>query len=392
MRTALLLSDTPEYTILEGVGGTAQYLPTGHMLYIKLGQLIAQPFDLDRLEFTGDAVPVTEYAMVGNDGTTRHYGYSDAGTLAYVPDYGDVAESSELAWMSADGTLSPTALPPQGYVIPRVSPNGRRIAVSAQGAVSRDIWLCDLETDSTTRLSFDRSEDWHPIWTPDGKYVVYSSGQSGSLNIYMRSADGTGGVKRLTESEFIQWPHSWSGDGKELVFVERNFDTGYDIWAVPIDGSKAPRPLLQTPTNENNPDVSKDGRWIAYQSNESGQYEIYVQPFPGLSGKWQVSKSGGNQACWSRDGKWLYFRHGVQMLRASITTEPELRIGTPEVVFESDAVVLASEARNYDISADGNQFLVLTSIEGGERSTLNRELIIVENWFEELKRVAKPSE
>lgn len=396
MKTALLKpGDTEgsfesEYAILEGTGGTAQYLPTGHLLYIKFGQLIAQPFDLESLAFTGDPVPVTQYAMVGKDGTTRHYGYSRDGTLIYVPDYGEEIESNELAWIHPNGEMTSIGLQPKSYVIPRVSPDGTRIAVSAQEAVGRDIWICNLEDASQTRLTFDKREDWHPIWSRDGKNVVFSSGRDGVLNLYMKAADGTGEVKRITTSEHHQWPHTWSGDGKELVYVEGGLDTGYDIWAVPVDGSAPPRPMLQTPTNENNPDISPDGKWIAYQSNESGQYEIYIQDYPGFTGKWQVSESGGNQVRWSPDGKTVYFRHGVQMLKAVITPKPTMKISNPEVVIESDAVVLASEARNYDIGPDGEQFLVLKPIESGAKSTLNRELFIVENWFEEIKRLAPP--
>lgn len=195
-------------------------------------------------------------------------------------------------------------------------------------------------------------------------------------------------MRRITESANHQWPHSWSADGEELIYMERHPDTGFDIWAMPLHDADAAHPILNTIASENNPDMSKDGRWIAYQSNESGQNEIYIRPYPELSGKWQVSKSGGNQACWSPDGTALYFRHGVQLLKATIKTEPSLSIGTPEVVFESDSVILGSEGRNYDISADGTRFLMPILVENQAGSALDRELIIVENWFEELKRLA----
>ena len=390
--TALLFRETGEYTVFEGSGGVPRYVPSGHVLYLKPGALIAQAFDIERLEFVGSPAPVTEYAMIGSDGAARHFGFSKDGTLAYVPDYGAERESIQLVWVGLDGAISQTSVLPKGYVVPRVSPDGRRVAVSTLEAVAQDIWICDLEGDDAMRLTFDPAEDWHPVWTPDGGHIVFTSSRDGIFNLYMRATDGSGSVQRLTESPNPQWPHTWARDGKDLVYVERSVDdTGYDIWTMPLDDTSAARPVLQTVANENNPDMSADGRWIAYQSNESGQNEIYIQPFPDLTSKWQVSKSGGNQPRWSPDGTALYFRHGIQLLKAAVQTDPTLSIGVPEVLFENDSIILGPEARNYDISADGTQFLMLKFVQNQSGSALNRELIIVENWFEELKRLAPPS-
>jgi len=202
------------------------------------------------------------------------------------------------------------------------------------------------------------------------------------------SADGSGTPERITNSIYMQWPYSWSVDGKTLVYVERHAESGYDIWGVSLDDPRSAAPLLRTPVNENNPVVSEDGGWIAYQSNESGQYEIYIQPFPEFDRRCQVSRDGGNQATWAPDGKTLYFRHGTELLSVDFEAGPTPTIGTPQVLLEDDSIIPGSEARNYDISRDGSKFLVFKSVEKAEGSAANRELIVVENWFEVLKQAA----
>ena len=239
---------------------------------------MAVPFDPQRLTVTGAAVPVVEGVLQSASTGAAQYSLSATGSLVYVPG-GVQAAQRRLVWVSRNGAEQPLAAPAHAYRFPRLSPDGRRVAV-AIAEQETQVWLYDLSRETLTRLTFEGNANRNPAWTPDGKRIAFQSNKEGPPNIFWQLADGSGGLERLTTSEYIQAPISWSPDGQLLAFVEVNPTTGYDIWVLRLSDRKA-QPFLRTPFNEAAPRFSPDGHWLAYVSDESGRYEIYVQPYPG---------------------------------------------------------------------------------------------------------------
>jgi Tol biopolymer transport system component len=222
------------------------------------------------------------------------------------------------------------------------------------------------------------------IWTPDSKRVTFSSFAGGPWDLYWMSADGSGGPERLTPGESYQWPGSWSPDGQAFAFSKTDPTTGSDIWVLNFNGEHKPQPFLQTPANESGALFSPDGRWLAYESDETGRWEIYVRPFPGPGGKWQISTEGGVEPVWARNGRELFYRNGDKMMAVGVETKPTFAAAKPKLLFErhyepSPQSFLA----NYDISPDGQRFLM---IKASEREQASTQINVVQNWFEELKR------
>ena len=377
---ALLFLETGEQKVLLA-GRQARYAATGHVVYglFDSGTLMAAPFDLARLEVTGDSVPVLE----GVRGTTTaaiDYSFSRTGTLVYVP-AGEGEEPFNLVWVNREGVVERLGTPPHDYWYPRLSLDGRRLAVR----IGSDIWVHDISRQTLTRLSFEGVNDL-PVWTPDGKRVTWRSNREGPGNLFWKLADGSGPAERLSTGEFRQNPSSWSPDGQTLAFYQRPGAGGpsdRDIWLLPLQGDRQPRPFLQTPFDESASVFSPDGRWLAYVSHESGRGEIYVQPFPGPGGKWQISTEGGQEPVWARSGE-LFYRSlgGQKMMAVEITTEPVFSAGTPQLVFEGSYQPSLGRIAMYDVTRDGQRFVMIEPRQGAE-APIN----VVLNWFEELKRL-----
>ncbi len=379
-------------------GDTAQYLPTGHLIYSLGSDLIAVPFDLDNLEIVGGQVPIVEGVFRVGPSNPPQYAISDSGTLAYIPGALSLdASSYTLVWVDREGREEPLAAQPKAYGAPRISPDGTRVALSIVNGGNPDIWIWDLDRETLTRLTFDEADDSAPLWTPDGQRIVFSSNRDGNYGIFRKAADGTG------EEEFLGsvpdrpvFPWSWSADGKTLLLVEiaggagRNFDIG----ALTLEGEGKRKPLLQEEYMEIQPKISPDGRWMAYMSGESGDYEIYVRPFPDVEGggRWQISSNGGDSPLWSPDGKELFYRSGDSVMAVKVETDPTFKPGKPQILFGGTYVSLSiSDAHTWDISLDGKRFLMMKAPEMlGETSTVEEpwQINIVLNWFEELKKRA----
>jgi Tol biopolymer transport system component len=247
------------------------------------------------------------------------------------------------------------------------------------------IWLYDLLRETFTRFTFVGNVNNAPVWTPDGKRIAFNSNSNtkGQLNIFWQPADGSGGMERLTTSEFIQAPVSFSRDGQLLWFLEINPATGFDIWVMQASDRKA-QPFLRTPFNESAPQLSPDGRWLVYISTESGRYEIYVQPYPGPGGKWQISTEGGTEPLWNPNGRELFYRSGNKMMAVDISTQPSFVAGKPRMLFEGPYLPTPLTNPNYDVSPDGQRFLMLKPVEQTQEAPT--QINVVLNWFEELKR------
>ena len=234
-----------------------------------------------------------------------------------------------------------------------------------------------------TRLTFEQGN--LPRWLPDGKRGAFGSSRAGGAeNLFWKPADGSGPVEQLTESELTQYPSSWSPDGQVLAFDELHSTTAMDIWVLPLQGERKPRPFLQTQFDEGAAVFSPDGHWLAYTSNESSRYEVYVRPFPGPGGKRQISTEGGNEPVWAKNGRELFYREGNKMMAVEITTQPTFRAGTPTLLFEGQYWHQEGMLRaDYDITSDGQRFLM---VKEGEQEERPRQINVVLNWFEELKR------
>jgi Tol biopolymer transport system component len=368
--------DGSERRVLVRGGSDAHYLPTGHLVYARAGVLLAVPFDLSRLEVTGNPIPVAEGVSLSPEGVAQ-FGISNTGSLVYVPG-GLQGAGRKLVWLDRKGVEQPLSAPPRAYQTPRLSPDGLRLAVVIQGA-NDDIWIYDIPRQTFTRLTFE-GRNLNPLWTPDGKRIIFRASPVGGerLNLFWKLADGSGEAERLTVSDYSQVPSSLSPDGQVLIFNQLDPTTNYDLWVLPLTGDRKPRPFLQTPRNEWFSDLSPDGHWLAYTSDESGQNEIYIRPFPTGGAKWQISIEGGIRPSWTRNGE-LVYPNGDKMMAVSIATQPTVSVGTPRLLFERHY----EGALNYDVTADGQRFLMLKSSEQDQKAT---QIVVVQNWFEELKR------
>jgi serine/threonine-protein kinase len=366
--------------LLQG-GMTPRYAPSGHLVYAQGGNLMAVPFNPERLEVTGAASPVADGVLQSPVSGAAQYSFSSTGSLVYVPG-GIQSAQSTLVWVSRNGTEQPLAAPSRAYQFPRISPDGRRLAVGISGEDSQT-WLYDLSRDTLTPFTFGGTVNQNANWTPDGKRIAFQSNREGPLNLFWQLADGSGGLERLTTGEYTQAANSWSPDGQLLAFVEVNPDTGYDIWVLRLGDRKA-QPFIQTPGNESAPRFSPDGRWLAYISDDSGARETYVQPFPGPGGKWQISTEGGTEPVWNPNGRELFYRSGDKMMVVDITTQPSFSVGKPKLLFEGPYEPTPATFPYYDVSPDGQRFLMLKPAESAE--TAPTQINVVLNWFEELKR------
>lgn len=370
--------ETGKRKVLVNGGNNPRYASSGHLIYIRSGTLLAAPFDLKRLEVTGPPVPLVEGVLETNG--VGQFSISNNGSLVYLPGAAQGGPKT-LVWVDRKGTVAALKAPARSYGFPRISPDGQQLAVWIQ-EYPGDIWIYSLAHDTLTRLTFD-GNSLIPAWARDGKRVAFASGKGGLLNFFWKPADGSGAEERLSTSEFLQIPGSFTPDGRAFLFSESAPKTGQDIWVLPLEGDRKPRVFLQTQFNEITPQVSPDGRWVAYNSDESGRYDVYLQPFPGPGGKHQISTEGGREIVWGANGE-LVYRNGDKMMAVEIKTQPVLEVGKPRVLFEGHYEMNPlGPIPFYDMSADGQRFLM---IKPSEQASAATQINVVENWFEELKR------
>jgi serine/threonine-protein kinase len=383
-----------------------RYLPTGHIIYGQAGAMMAAPFDADTLEITGPSVPVTQADMQLHPlyNFPMLFDFSTEGTLVYVPDSEEVSVARTLVWVDREGNEELLEAPQRPYSYIDLSPDGTHVAflfTDPQSLFDQgDIWILDLTREPVTqqRFTFDPQAFYLPMWTPDSQRVVFGTLRDGTWNLSWKAANGTGPVESLYTSKSLLTASTWSADGRSLIFMKWILENS-DIWALSLDGEATARPLLTESYNERDPAISPNGRWIAYSSNESGRIEIYVRPFPNVDdGKWLISTRGGEYPIWAPDGRELYYdTYPDQMMVVTIETEPTFAAGNPEVLFRSDYVLACHSGPDpspYDISPDGQRFLMIKeekqAQEGDEAVEIPpiTELIVVDNWDEELKRLA----
>jgi serine/threonine-protein kinase len=376
-----------------GNGTDARYVDTGYLVFGDGGTLLAAPFDLDSLHTSGTPFAVAEGVLRQAVIQSVDFAVSANGALVYRT----IAQPHRaLVWVSRDGDQEPIRAPARAYDYARVSPDGTKIAVSLIDE-GREIFVWDLTDRTFTRLTFNRDVDMLPVWMPDSRRIVFGSSSGGRRNISRQSVDGTGTPEVLLDrgTDIVLQPNSIAPDGKRLIFRHGAFvgaagAQDNNLWSLPLEGDAEAMPLLATEHHELNGEISPDGRWLAYQSNETGPFEIYIRPYPDVNrGHWQVSTGGGIQPAWSPDGSELFYASGGRLMSVPVRAGATPAIGAARALI--DALPYAPYERSgraYDVAPDGQRFLfVITAaaisdhpFEGSDRYE------VVLNWTEELKR------
>ncbi len=355
-------------------GGRFEYAPPGRLLFVRENTLLAQSFDWKRLEAKGEAVPVAQsvdsFAYVPSWGW---FSASAGGVLAYMAR----GESNhQLAWLDRKGGRLGNVGKPAAYGQIVLSPDERRVAVEIPDAEgNNDIWLIELARAVASRLTFDPASEMDPVWSPDGRELVFARDRNGRRDIVRKSLSANETESLLLESPVDVYVKSWSGDGRFLVYVTN--DAGKEAtWALPLKGGGKPEPLLNTGFRIDQPQVSPDGRWLAYISEESGRWEVYVQPFRRAGEKLRVSPEGGGQPKWRGDGKELFYLSTDGRLMAVDVRPGEARIevGLPTALFEAGR--FAPDYYDYAVTADGQRFLMKVPVE----KDAGRRIHVIINW------------
>jgi serine/threonine-protein kinase len=371
-----------------------RYLPSGHLVYMHEGTMFALPFDLKRMDVTGQPAPILEGVVTTPVSGGAQFSFSDAGNLVYVAGRGVVPNLS-LYWMDREGKFTPLRETLGEYRAPAFSPDGKRLALEIWDGKSADIWVDDWDRDTLTRITFAGGANTSPVWTPDGKRIVYSSEEKGgTYNLWWKRADGAGDAQRLTKNKNAQYPESWRPDGKILAITQNNPETSWDAMTLSVEGNEKsgwkfgePKPFLNSIFVESDPAFSPDGRWIAYGSNESGSYEVYVRPFPGPGGKWQVSTGGGDYPKWSRNSKELFYRTAESKIMVATYTASgdSFQAGKPQL-WSPGQFTGRGFISNFDLHPDGKRFAVLKTPETARAAAANNKVSFIFNFFDELRR------
>jgi len=382
-RIAILSLDTGKQKVIVEGGTFGRYVPTGHLVYANGGTIFAAPFDIRQDELTGPAVPVLEDVrtnlLPGWGGA--QFAFSHAGALAYITPHERPSET-QLLWVDRKGSGMRISGAPHSFDNPSLSSDGKRLLVSSRepdGA--SNLWLCDRDRQTWTQLTFEKNND-NPAWSPRGDRFAFQSTREGRTNLWVMPADG-GDATRLTTSTRGQRPTGWSPDGQVLLFEEQTLATNWDVWELPLGGDRHPRPLVVANGYQGRGRLSPDGRWLAYESDE-----VYVRPYRGSDRRWSISTQGGAHPVWSRTGREIYYMTGSGALGVPsaatskvwvvpVTFAPTFRPGAPRVLFEREKLLLG-----FDVAPDGEHFVI---VEAADAAPERLEIVIIPNWFEELK-------
>jgi Tol biopolymer transport system component len=386
------------FTIWSGASDTAriavQALPAGqrrvlnrgshprwagrdHVVFAWANALWAASFDAQRVGFAGPAVRVVDSVRSRYGGATD-FDISQEGSLVYLPAR---AEATSVAWVDLQGRTTPILADGGSYSAPRISPDGTRLAVvtrSKDGA--RDIWIHDLRSGTRSQLTKEGAS-FDPVWTPDGREIAYASTRLGGIRIFRIRADGSSAPVHVPTGDFGACPLSWSPDGRLLAYHQESTSTGHDLWILSSDGRRVP--FRTTPFGELYASFSPDGRALAYASNESGRYEVYVEPYPPRQQRWMVSTGGGRQPRWSPDGRALYYRadDGKALFRVAVSADHGFENGRPSLLFEGpfQRILDAGAGATYDVAPDGQRFVFVTTAEEPPP-----QVHILSHWLEAL--------
>jgi eukaryotic-like serine/threonine-protein kinase len=384
--------DSPQRTVIMPVESNVLFAPrepaarVGHLLFVRGANFMAQPFDAERLRITGEAIPVgdklsrTISATQGS--VVRTYRFSVSASGETLMHWSGTQRQAQLAWFDRGGKKLETVGPVSEMNGVALAPDGVHIAAAIGDLADAQLWLLDAARGTSSRLTFDEPRNIRPVFSPDGSQVAFACGGTG---LCRKQANGTGVEEKLLAATNSGLPGDWSPDGKLLIFTASGSDSAFDLFALPVSGERKPYSVLHTKANEQNARFSPDGKWIAYESDENGTTQVYVQPFPpgsGNGGKWQVSVDGGLGATWRRDGKELFYLSGTKLMAVEITTSAgSFHAGVPKILFDTH-LSYAFSWTNYAPSADGRRFLIAAAVNDDK----TQPLTVVLNWQAGLKK------
>jgi Tol biopolymer transport system component len=369
-----------------------RYLTSGHLVYLHDGTLFAAPFNLTTLTLTGPPVPVVQGVLNNISTGSAQYAVSDTGVLVYTQGGAESGNAAPLAWLTRDGTMTPLRSTPLNWNGVRISPDGNQLAMSVTDTAGHtNIWIYDTARDTITRLTWESGAPRNPVWTSDGKRVTFSGIESAGAvvgGIFWMRADGGREATRLTDNGSSQYPGSWDPSDRFLAFQSAGNQVGIQI--LPMQGSETLGWKAGTPkvfTNGRQPRFSPDGRWVAYETSESGRIEVCVRPFPGPGGKWQVSTEGGTDAVWSRARHELLYRalDGRIMVASYSTPGDSFQVENPHVWSETPVQARPLQGSSFDLHPDGERVVMAPLGETGATST---HVTLITNFFNELRRLA----
>jgi Tol biopolymer transport system component len=354
----------------------------GWLLFVRESTLLAQPFDAHTLELTGEPKAVADRVRLFVDGYKTSgrgdFSVSGTGVLVYSASENNLQQLTAL-----DRTGKPTTLigDPDLYFSPRLSPDDRRLAVARIDPKTRvgDIHVVDLAAGTSVRLTFSPADDFNPVWSPDGRYIVWGADRGGKYQLFRKLATGVGQEELLREASTAMAPDDWSADGRHILYREFSPQTNNDLWLLPLDGDKKPFPFLQTTADEPRARFSPDGHLIGYLSNESGSFDTYVQTFPASGSKWQVSSNGGGTISWRTDGKELYYLGNGKLWAVEVKRAAPFELGARRTLFDHPSIPLRSY---FAASGDGQRFVFAVNTTQRRQAPL---FTVVLNWAAEIE-------
>jgi len=389
---AAYFTQTGQKKILVEGGTHPRYSPSGHLVYARSGKLLAVRFDPDRLQVTGQPVPVLEGVLMSRNTGVANFDISAGGDLVYVPGICD-GGARTLYWVNRSGHAEKLPLPAKSYLHPRISPDARKLAIEIEGS-NHDCYLYDFMSGVISNITENGLSHW-PLWSADGKTIGYRSGPMGHFRLWEVPADRSHQPKPVQADGFTQNAESYSPDGLNLAYTATDPGSLAKIAVVSLQGDQKPRPLDDSKYAEGSPKFSPDGRWLAYCSTESGKPQVYVQAFPGPGAKTQVSNDGGTDPVWKRSGGELFYRNGDSMMAVTVSTGSGFTAGHPQELWKgryshgmsSSCGPPGFSSSNYDVTADGKRFLMIK--DDDQDSATSKQIIVALAWADELNRLVK---
>jgi Tol biopolymer transport system component len=377
--------DSKDETLLVRARSSMAYAPPGYLIFFRERNLVAQPFDAQSLQTTGDPLPIAEDVQFFPQTYSALFSVSGNGLLLYQPRSSSAV--SQLVWFDRGGKPVGTVGAPGDQANPRISPDGRRVAldVADRQTGNMDVWIYVAAGGVGTRLTSDPAIDSDPIWSPDGRRVSFTSLRKGNPDLFQRSSNGAGAEEETLVSERSKYVCDWSPDGRLILYRAMDPNTNMELWALPLTGHKAPIPFIKTPFGVTQGQFSPDGRWVAYASNESGKWEIYVAPYPGPGGNWKVSSAGGSEPRWRRDGKELfYLAPDAKLMAVEVKGGATFEAGSARPLFQTHRRehVASTDMFSYDVAPDGQRFLVNTDV--GDATSPSPTIVF--DWTSALRR------
>jgi len=348
------------------------YAPPGYLLYVREQTLVAQPFDTGALQLKGEPIPLGEGLGVGDLGLAS-FSISDTGVLAYRA---GLSEGRQLLWFDRAGKETPALEETGSYRDAWLSPDGKRLAFDmSKGSEGADIWIRDVARGVSSRFTFDSANETNPVWSPDGRSLVFSA-QRRNVDLMLKDGAGTREAELLLETDEDKYASEWSRDGKYLLYASQGRETRWDLWALPMSGERKPFPVAKTRFSEMFGGFSPDARYVAYSTDESGQREVYVQDFPEAHNKWQVSTKGGSQPFWTSNGRELFYRApDARVMSVAVKTAAGFEAGVPQALFQARFANIPARA-HYRPTPDGQRFLVLAPL---RQETIPPTTVVL-NW------------